>query len=92
MTKQAESRTIQPLISAGKTNVPPGYVEAVRSPATCNEQFDEISVRVVDARGRRWKVISGLRGDFTESEYKNRWVFLTNLKRLRSGGIKFAPN
>jgi hypothetical protein len=80
------------LISAGKTEVPPVYAEAVRTSATWNEQLDEILVRMVDDRGGRWKVRSGLLGDFTENECKNWWMFLTNLKRLRSGGIMFAPN
>jgi hypothetical protein len=90
--EQREGRTIQPLISAGKTEVPPGYAEAMRTPATWNEQLDEILVWKVDEKGRRWKVISRLLGDFTENECKNRWIFLTSLKRLRSGGVTFAPN
>jgi hypothetical protein len=90
--EQAEGRTIQPLISAGKTEVPPGYAEVVRTPATWNEQFDEILVWMVNERERRWRVISGLLEDFTESECKNWWMFLTNLKHLRSGGVTFAPN
>jgi hypothetical protein len=61
MMEQAEGRTIQPLISAGKTEVPPGYAEAMRTPGTWNEQLDEILVQMVDERGRRCKVISGLR-------------------------------
>jgi hypothetical protein len=72
--------------------MPPGYAEAVRTPTTWNEQLDEILVRMVDERGRRWTVISGLPGDFTESECKNRCMFLTNLKLLRFGGVTFAPN
>jgi hypothetical protein len=92
MMEQAEDRMIQPLISAGKTEMPLGYAEAVRTPTTWNEQLDEILVWMVDERGRRWKVISGLLRDFTESECKDRWMFLTNPKRLRSGGITFAPN
>jgi hypothetical protein len=92
MTEQPENRPIQPLISAGKTKVPPGYAEAVRTPVTWNEQLDEILVRMVDERGRRQKVISGLLEDFTQSTCKNRWMFLTSLKCLRSGGVRFAPN
>jgi hypothetical protein len=92
MTEQAESRQIQPLISAGKTEVPPGYAEAVRIPVTWNEQLDEILGRMIDERGRRQKVTSGLLEDFTQSTCKNRWKFLTNLKCLRSGGVTFAPN
>jgi hypothetical protein len=80
------------IFSAGKSEVPPGYAGVVRTPTTWNEQLDEILVRMIDERGRRWKVISGLLGDFTESECKNRWMFLTNVKCLRSGGVKFAPN
>jgi hypothetical protein len=87
-----EDRMTQPLISAGKTEVPPEYAEVVKTPATWNEQLDEILVRMVDERGRRYKVISGRLGDFTESEYKNWWMFLTNLKRLKSGGVMFAPH
>jgi hypothetical protein len=52
MMQQTEGRTIQPLISAGKTEMPPGYVEAVRTPATWNGQLDELLVRVVDERRR----------------------------------------
>jgi hypothetical protein len=89
--EQTEGRTTQPLISARKTEVL-GYPEAVRTPAACNEQLDEILVRIVDERGRRWKVISGPLGDFTQSECKNWWMFLTSLKLLRSGGVTFAPN
>jgi hypothetical protein len=47
---------------------------------------------LVDARERGWTVIFGLLGDFTESECKNRLIFLTNLKYLRSGGVTFTPN
>jgi hypothetical protein len=90
--EQVEGRTIQPLISNRKTEVPPGYVEAVRTPGTWNEQRDDILVRTADERGRRWKVISRLLGDFTECKCKNRWMFPANLKRLRSGGVTFAPN
>jgi hypothetical protein len=34
MMEQAEGCTIQPLISVGKTDVPTGCAEAVRTPAT----------------------------------------------------------
>jgi hypothetical protein len=51
MMEQAEAHTVRPLISAGKTEVPPGYAEALRTPATWNEQLDEILVRMVDERG-----------------------------------------
>jgi hypothetical protein len=67
MMEQVEARAIQPLISAGKTEVPPGYAEAVRTPATWNEPLNEILVRMVDETGRRWNVISGLPGDFTKA-------------------------
>jgi hypothetical protein len=43
--EQAEGCTIQPLISAGKTEVPPEYAEATRTRTTWNEQLDEIFVR-----------------------------------------------
>jgi hypothetical protein len=33
MVWEAEGRTIQPLISTGKTQVPPGYATAIRVPA-----------------------------------------------------------
>jgi hypothetical protein len=92
MMEEAESRPIQPPLSAGKSDVPLEYAEAVRSPATWNEQLDEILVRMVDERGRRWRDTSGFLGDFTESECKNWWMFLTNLKRLRSGDVMFTPN
>jgi hypothetical protein len=52
--------------------VPPGNAEVVRSPVTWSEQLDEILVRMVKEKGRRWKVIFGLLGDLTESENKNR--------------------
>jgi hypothetical protein len=48
-----KGRPIQPLISAGETEVPSGYAEAVRTPATWNEQFDEILVRMADEREKR---------------------------------------
>jgi hypothetical protein len=86
MMDQAKGRTIQPLISEGKTEVPPAYAEPVRTPTTRNEQLDEILVGMVDERGTRWKIISRLMGDFTESECKNQWLFLI------SSGRTFAPN
>jgi hypothetical protein len=63
MMEQTESRTSQPLVSAGKTEVPPGYAEAVKNPATWNEQVGEILARMVDERGGRWTVMSGLLGN-----------------------------
>jgi hypothetical protein len=51
--------------------VVPGYAEAMRTLAIWNERLDEVLVRIVDERGRRWKITPGLLGDFTESEYKN---------------------
>jgi hypothetical protein len=92
MMEQAEGCTIQPLISAGKTEVSLGYAEALRIPAIWNEQLDGIFVRMVDERRRRWKGISGFLREFPESEWQNRWMFLTNLKRLRSGGVALTPN
>jgi hypothetical protein len=92
MMEQADGRTIQPLTSAGKTAVPPGHAEVVRTPTIWNEQVDEILARMVDERGRRWNIMSGFQRDFTESEYKNRRMFLINLKRLRSGGVTCTPN
>jgi hypothetical protein len=83
MVKEAEGRTIQPLISAGKTDVPPGYAAAMRTPVTWDERSDEALKALVGERGRKWKLISGMLGDFTDMECKSRWMFLTNVKRLR---------
>jgi hypothetical protein len=46
------------------------------------EQAIEIIQRV-ERRGRKWKEISTIIGDFTDHECKNRWTVLRNLKRLR---------
>jgi transposase len=84
MVGEAEGRTIQPLISAGKTEVPPGYADALRSPAIWDENSDRTLRRMVAEIGTKWKTISRVLGDFTEIECRSRWMALSNLERLRS--------
>jgi hypothetical protein len=82
MMRKAEGDTIQPLISAGKTQVPPGYAAGLKTPPTWNEQIDAVLEEFVERRGRKWKEISTSMGHFTDSECKNRSTVLTNLKCL----------
>jgi hypothetical protein len=73
----------KPLISAGKTQVPPGCATAIRVPEEWGSASDTLLESLVQRFGRRWKVITTMMTDYTEGEYKNRWMILTNLKRLR---------
>jgi hypothetical protein len=83
MVREAEGGTIQPLISAGKTQVPPEYATAIQVPAEWDHASDALLKSLVQRIGRRWKVISTMMTDFTEGECKNKWMVPTNLKCLR---------
>jgi hypothetical protein len=63
--------------------VPPVYAGGLRTPPIWNAQLDGDLEEFVERRGRKWKEISTIIGDFTDHECKNRWTVLTNLKRLR---------
>jgi hypothetical protein len=73
----------KPLISAGKTQIPPGYAVAIRVPAEWDNASDALLESLVQRIERRWKVIVIMMTDFIEGDCKNRWMVLTNLKRLR---------
>jgi hypothetical protein len=83
MMGQAQGRTIQPLISAGKTEVPPGCAEAMRPGMTWDEGSDALLEQLVRDRGRKWKEISRAFDDCFDIECKNRCLFLQKQKRLR---------
>jgi hypothetical protein len=70
-------------ISACKTIVPPAYASVMRTLVTSDDDVDQLLIELAERYGRRWKLISQQLNGFTESEYKNRWVFLANLKRPR---------
>jgi hypothetical protein len=72
MMREAEGRTIQPLISAGKTQVPPGYTAGLRTPPIWNAPLDADLEEFVERRGRKWKEISTIIGDFTD--YENQFI------------------
>jgi hypothetical protein len=90
MVREAEGRTIQPLISAGKTQVPPGYAMAIRVPAEWDNASDALLESLVQRIERRWKIIAIMIIDFTEGECKNRWMILINLKCLKESWITFT--
>jgi hypothetical protein len=83
MMHEAEERTIQPLISAGKTTVPPGYATAVRTAPVWNDADDERLLRLVAENGWKWRLISRMFEDITEVEYKSGCMFLSNQRRLK---------
>jgi hypothetical protein len=70
-------------MSAGKTQVPPGYAAALTTPLTWNEETDAVLEELVETRGRKWKGISTIMGTFTDHECKNRWTALENMEPLR---------
>jgi hypothetical protein len=70
MLKDVQGRTIQPLISAGETIVPPQYTSGMRKPITWNDDADQFLIELVERCGRRWKLISQQLTDFIESECK----------------------
>jgi hypothetical protein len=63
--------------------VPPGYAAGLKNPPIWNAQLDADLEELVERRGRKWKEISTIIGDFRDDECKNRWTFLRNLKGLR---------
>jgi hypothetical protein len=83
MVREAEDRTVQPLISAGKTQVPLGYATVIRVPAEWNSASEALLESLVQRIGRRGKVIARMMTNCTEGECQNRWMVLTNLKRFR---------
>jgi hypothetical protein len=72
MVRDAERRTIQLLISTGKTTVPPGYETAIRTPPFWNDADDEWLLKIVAENGREWRLISRISEDITEVECKSR--------------------
>jgi hypothetical protein len=79
---EAEGQTIQPLISAGKTTVSPGYATAVRTPFKWMDDSENHLRRLVAERGSSWKRTSKTLGEFTELKCKQRWMFLFNHERV----------
>jgi hypothetical protein len=71
MLKDAQGRTIQPLISAGRTIVPPEYASRMRIPITWDDDADQFLIELVERYGRRCKLISQQVNNFIESECKN---------------------
>jgi hypothetical protein len=67
----------------GKTQVPPGYATTLSVPVEWDKDSDALLESLVQRIGKRWKVIATMMTDFTDRECKNRWMVLTNLKRLR---------
>jgi hypothetical protein len=53
MLKDVESRRIQPLISAGKIIVPPGYASVMRTPVTWDGSTDQLLNDLVNSHGKR---------------------------------------
>jgi hypothetical protein len=72
MVRETEDRTIQPLISTGNTQLPPGYATVIRVPAEWDNAFDRLLESLVQRIERRWKVIATMMTNFTEGECKNR--------------------
>jgi hypothetical protein len=83
LVAEAEGRTIQPLISAGKTTVPPGYAAGVRAPPKWTDDSENHLRRLVVEHGRSWKQISRTLGEFIELECKQRCMLLFSHERLR---------
>jgi hypothetical protein len=83
MVREVEGRTVQPLISAGKAQIPPRYVTAIRVPAEWDHASDALLESLVQRIRRRWKVIATVMIGFTEGECENKWMVLTNLKTLK---------
>jgi hypothetical protein len=72
MVRETEGQTIQPLISAGKTTVPPGYATAIRTPPVWNDADDEQLLKIVAENGRKWRLISRMSEYIIEVECKSR--------------------
>jgi hypothetical protein len=53
MLKDAQGRTIQSLISAGRTIIPPGYASVMRTPITWDDGADQLVIELVRRYGRR---------------------------------------
>jgi hypothetical protein len=53
MVQEAEDRTTQPPISAGKTTVPPEYAMAMRTPPVWKDDGDERLLSLVAENGRK---------------------------------------
>jgi hypothetical protein len=51
--KDAEGRTIQPLISAGKTVAPPEYASVMKTPITWDHAADQLLIDIVNSHGWR---------------------------------------
>jgi hypothetical protein len=68
VVRKIEGRTIRPLISAGKTQVPPGYATAIRVPAEWDNASHALLESLVQRIRRMWKVIATMMSDFTEGE------------------------
>jgi hypothetical protein len=58
MVEEDEGWAIHPLISAGKTEVPPGYAAAMRTPPKWDNTIDAHLRRLIGEYGPKWKLIS----------------------------------
>jgi hypothetical protein len=90
MAQEMEARTIQPLISGGKTILPLRYVMAIRIPPVWNDGDGEQLLSLVAKNGR--KLISRRFEDVSEVECKSGWMFLFNQRRLRESLIMDTEN
>jgi hypothetical protein len=92
MLKDTQGRTVQSLISAGRTIGSPGYASVMRTPITRNDAADQPLIDLMNSHGRTWKLTSQQLDDFTEGECMNWWLFLfTSRYKQQFGrfGLKF---
>jgi hypothetical protein len=89
MVSDAEGRSIQPLLSSGKTVVPPGYKymhPELEPPVQWDAEKERMLVNAVTRFGMHWKNIAAFLHDFSPMQCKNRWYFLS-----RSKAIQYPP-
>jgi transposase len=91
MVSDAKGRSIQPLISSGKTAVPTAYEFmhpelVVEPPVQWDAAKERMLIAIVGRIGMKWKQVATFMAEFSSAQCKNRWQFLS-----RSKAVTFPP-
>jgi hypothetical protein len=82
MVGDARGRTIQPLVSAGKTQVPPGYADESETRPQWDAAADSHLEALVAQHGPKWRVIVQFLPGFSSEECKARYLFLSRRNKI----------
>jgi hypothetical protein len=74
MVSEARGRTIQPLVSAGKTQVPPGYADLYEIPLQWDGVADQQLTDAFNLLGPKWEFVAQRVPGFSAIQCKARWL------------------